>query len=118
MKAYQKVSKEFVRFTVLEETGKLLNRRCFDLGFIPFQSPLIDNTIKLFDQPFLKQKFVKENNQVRKDGASMAQLNENTKLSELELLGGEEQNYFIPVLLKNSLLKISKMEEELNQGDV
>ena len=47
----------------------------------------------------------------------MAQLNENTKFSELELLGGEAQNYFIPVLLKNSLLQISKMEEELNCGE-
>ena len=42
------VSREFVQYVVLEECAKLVNRRCFDLGFVPYQSPLLDNTVKLF----------------------------------------------------------------------
>ena len=50
------VSKEYVRYVVLEESAKLLNRRCFDLGFVPYQSTLADNTLKLFGKPLVQSK--------------------------------------------------------------
>ena len=51
-----KVSNEFIKYVVLEESAKLINRRCFDMGFIPYQSPLAENSIKLFGTPLVKAK--------------------------------------------------------------
>ena len=51
----QKVSKEFVNYVVLEEAAKLLSRRCFDLGFVPYISPGADSTVKLYGPGILSK---------------------------------------------------------------
>ena len=48
-----RVSREFVQYIVLEECGKLLSRRCADLGFVPYQSALADNTVRMFGVPII-----------------------------------------------------------------
>ena len=61
--AVNRVSQEFIRHTVIEETGKLLSRRCFDTGFVPYLSigSLASSfgTIKLFGAPLLSTKLVR-----------------------------------------------------------
>ena len=91
------VSKEYIEYIVVEEASKLINRRCKDLGYIPFQQ---SNIIKLFGRPLLER--------APRKPATLIEMSENTKLEDMKVT-----NYFLPVLVKNSMVAISEMEKEL-----
>ena len=103
----QKVSKEFVNFVILEEAAKLLSRRCLDLGFVPFVSPGVDPTVKMFGPGITSAS----------REAKMTQLGVETKLADLGLSEQAAKSFFLPVLLKNSLQEIRLMEEGLNEEE-
>jgi hypothetical protein len=42
MPRFPSLSKEFIEFTLIEQTTKLISIRCFDMGFIPYESPYGD----------------------------------------------------------------------------
>lgn len=45
------LSREFIEYTILEQTQTLVSRRCADFGFVPYVSPYGDNHVKLWDSP-------------------------------------------------------------------
>jgi hypothetical protein len=50
-RAYQTLSSnEYIEYTVISETTKLLNMRCLDLGYIPFA---LGNKVKLWGPPYI-----------------------------------------------------------------
>ena len=60
MPRFPSLSKEFIEFTLIEQTTKLVSIRCFDLGFIPYQSPYGDQLVKLWGPTFLHRFFSKK----------------------------------------------------------
>ena len=102
LKRFPALSAEFIEHTVIEQTSKLVSIRCFDLGYIPYQSPFADNLTKLWGPAYMSR-FLPTMLTGSNEQAALAKINITTTLDDLQLQPLKQ------VLIKNCLLELAQM---------
>ena len=64
----------------------------------------MDNTIKLFGRTLVQTKLNESNIQSDSDSSKLVRLEHKMKLGKLEMSQTDIEKYFLPLLLKNSLV--------------